>query len=262
MLPLVDQLATTWRSISNLCASLTEEQWKLPTGCPGWTVQDQVSHLVDYEATALGRDRPETEVADAEHLRNDLGRANEVGIEARRGRSGAEVLAEFDDVTAARLEQLARLTDDDLTREATLPVGEGTLGDALTMRVMDSWSHEQDIRRAVGRPGHADGPAVATTIGYWLRFMPYAVAKLGGAPDGTTAVFQVGDQPPVAVVVEGGRGRHLDEVPDRPTTSLRFNPETFAALVGGRTDGRPEDVDVTGDIELGRHLATNLGFLP
>src|SRR5690606_13555063 len=59
MLPLVDQLATTWRSISNLCASLRPEQWEVATGCPGWTVRDQVSHLIDYEATALGRPRPE-----------------------------------------------------------------------------------------------------------------------------------------------------------------------------------------------------------
>jgi hypothetical protein len=29
---------------------------------------------------------------------------------------------------------------------------------------MDNWSHEPDIRRAVGRPGHTEGPAVQQAV--------------------------------------------------------------------------------------------------
>src|SRR4051812_30541422 len=137
MVPLVEQLAATWKSIGDLCAGLTDSEWSRPTGCPGWTVQDQVSHLVDYESFALGRPRPEHAVAALDHLRNDMGKINEIGVDVRRARSGAEVLAEFVEVTAARLERLAALTDDDLARETPTPAGPGTVRDLLTLRVMD-----------------------------------------------------------------------------------------------------------------------------
>ena len=80
MIPLVEQLTTAWASVDELCAELTEAQWKTPTGCPGWTVQDQVAHLVDYEAVALGRPRPDHQVGDLSHTKNEMGAANEVGL--------------------------------------------------------------------------------------------------------------------------------------------------------------------------------------
>ena len=262
MIPLVSQLATTWSSIADLCAELSEEEWKRPTGCPGWSVQDQLSHLIDFEAFALGRPRPDHSVGDLSNARNDMGKMNEIGVDFRRPRSGAEVLAEFEEVTAARLERLAALTEEKLDEETTTPIGPGTVRDLLTLRNMDTWSHEQDIRRALGRPGHTSGPEVDDAIAYWAQFLPYAVGKLAGAPEGTTAVFLIGEHRPVAVEVVDGRGRAATEIPDSPTVRLRMDSGAFAALVGARTDARPDDVEVTGDQELGRTIAAHLGFLP
>lgn len=262
MIPLVEQLAATWTSIADLGDTLTEDEWKRPTGCPGWSVQDLVSHLIDFEAFALGRPRPEHAVADVPHAKNDMGRINEIGVDARRARSGGDVLAEFREVTAARLEQLQGLGEEDLAAETQTPIGPGTLRDLLTLRVQDSWSHEQDMRRAVGRPGHDRGAVVETAVRYWSQFLPFAVAKRGGAPDGTTAVFHVGELPPVAVEVAAGRGRIAGALPEDPTVVLRLSPVTFAALVGGRSDAPLDEVEVAGDEALGRHLAANLGFLP
>ena len=57
-------------------------------------------------------------------------------------------------MTAERLARLRQLAGQDLAAQTMTPAGPGTVADMLTLRVMDSWSHEQDIRRAVGRPGH------------------------------------------------------------------------------------------------------------
>jgi len=46
----VDLMERVWRSIDSLCSPLTEAQWKTSTDCPGWSVQDQVSHLVGAES--------------------------------------------------------------------------------------------------------------------------------------------------------------------------------------------------------------------
>ena len=40
------------------------------------------------------------------------------------------------------------------------PAGPDTYGRFMRVRIFDCWMHEQDIRRAVGRPGHVEGPAV------------------------------------------------------------------------------------------------------
>ena len=262
MIALVEQLNETWRSIAALGTDITEAEGKAPTGCPGWTVQDHLSHLVDYESFAAGMPRPDHVIADRPaHVKNDMGAMNEVGVDVRRGRQGSEVLAEFREVTAARLEQLRSLTDDDLDRETQTPIGPGTIRDLLTMRLMDTWTHEQDIRRALDRPGHAAGPVASMVTEYLSRFLGFAVAKRAGAPEGTTAVFVVGDEQPVAIAVTDGRGRAV-EPPATPTVRLELDAVTFAALAAGRSDARTDLVMVTGDDALGRTIVASLGFLP
>ncbi len=256
----VENLATIWASIDRLCSGLPDGAWELPTGCPGWTVKDQVSHLVDFEARALGRPAPQHEPGPLPHVRNELGRANEVGIDVRRPKSGAAVLEEFRQVTAERLAQLRQLTGPELAAQTVTAAGPGTVADLLTLRVMDSWSHEQDIRRAVGRPGHSDGPAADEAVGYFTRFLPYIVGKRAAAPDGSRVVFRIGGRDPVAVEVAGGRGRITDELRD-PTVSLAIPVPSFAALVGGRSDVL-DDIGIDGDRELGRRVLDSMNLMP
>jgi uncharacterized protein (TIGR03083 family) len=261
MLPLVEHLATAWSSIDALCADLSEEEWRRPTGCPGWSVQDNVAHLCDYESFALGRPRPDHEPPDVSHTKNDMGRTNEIGVDARRSHRGAEVLAELRELAAARLQRLSTLTEDDLERETQTPIGPGTIRGLLSMRVMDTWSHEQDIRRALGRPGHVKGPAVESAIRYLLQFVPIMVARRAGAPDGSTVALHVGEVAALGVEVREGRGIATD-LPTEPTVVLRMSPSNFAALVGGRTDADPAAVEIGGDTVLGRRIIDSLAFLP
>ena len=256
----VENLAIVWASVGQLCAELPDGQWDLPTGCPGWTVKDQLSHLVDYEARALGRPAPGHEPGPLPQLKNEMDRANEIGVDARRPEPGPQVLAEFRQVTAERLAQLRALTGQDLAAPAMTPAGPATLADLLILRVMDSWMHEQDIRRATGRPGHTDGPAADEAVGYFTQFLPYLVGKRAAAPDGSKVVFRVGGRDPVAVQVAGGRGR-LAAGLDGATVSLAIPVTTFAALVGGRSDV-PDDVNITGDQQLGRRVLTAMGLMP
>lgn len=259
--PSIEHLERTWQSILELCADLTEDEWKRPTGCPGWSVQDNIAHLVDYEAGALGRPRAEAPLPEARHhLKNPLGEANEVGVEARRSLPGAEVLAELREVTTARSAQLRALTEDDLAKEVPTPAGMGTVADMLTLRVMDTWLHEQDVRRALGRPGHETGPAVDEAVAYWSQFLPYLVGKRAAAPDGARVVIEVGGRS-LAVEVVDGRARAAERIDGEPDVRLSMPATTFGALVGGRDDA-PDDVVISGDEELGRRIVANLGFLP
>lgn len=258
----VENLGIVWASIDRLCSGMPDRQWELPTGCPGWTVKDQVSHLVDYEARLLGRPAPGPEPGPLPHVKNELGRANEIGVDARRANAGAEVLAEFRTVTAERLVQLRQLTGEDLAAQTLTANGPGTVADLLTLRVMDSWSHEQDIRRAIGRPGHLDGPAVEEALGYFTRFLPYLIGKRAAAPEGSKVAFHIGGRDPVAVEVAGGRGRFTADTGDA-AVSLAIPTATFTALIGGRCDiSAPGDVDMTGDPQLGRRVLESMTLMP
>ncbi len=256
----VENLAIVWASVDRLCSGLPPGTWDLPTGCPGWTVKDHVSHLVDYEARALGWPVPQHEPSPLPHVRNALGRANEIGVDARRAQSGAAVLREFREVTAERLAQLRQLTGQDLAGPAVTPAGPGTVADMLTLRVMDSWTHEQDIRRAVELPGHCEGPAVDEAVGYFARFLPYVVGKRAAAPDGSRVVFRIGGQVPVVVDVAGGRGRPGDD-PQSATVTMIIPVPTFAALAGGRSDV-PGDVVISGDRQLGGRVLESMSLMP
>jgi len=256
----VENLAIVWASVGQLCSDLADGQWDLPTGCPGWTVKDNLSHLVDYEARALGRPAPGPAPGPFPHVKNEMGQANEIGVDARRPEPGAQVLAEFRQVTGERLAQLRALSEQDLAAPMMTPAGPGTTADLLTLRVMDGWMHEQDIRRATGRPGHTHGPAADEALGYFTRFLPYVVGKRAAAPDGSKVIFRVGGRDPVAVQVAGGRGS-LAAGPDGATVSLAIPATTFAALVGGRADV-PGDADITGDQQLGQRVLASMGLIP
>jgi uncharacterized protein (TIGR03083 family) len=255
----VENLGRLWASLEDLLSSLDDADWQRPTDCPGWSVQDHVSHLIDYESGALGRPRPEHTVEPRDYLKNPMGQGNEIGVDFRRSWAPAEVLEEFREVTAARLDQLEQLADADFAEEMQTPIGPGTVSDMLELRVMDTWTHEQDIRRAVGRPGHVEGPAADQAVQYYLGRMPYVVGKKAGAPDGTTVVFEIPGNVRAVEVVDG-RGRQAASVPDSPTAVLRMDPATFGALAAGRA-ASPDGVELEGDTDLAERVATNMNVM-
>src|SRR4051812_6076902 len=96
----IAMLDETWASISEIGHGLSEEQWKTASDLPGWTVQDNLSHLIGTERMLQGLEgAPRVEVT-ADWVRNDIGRFNEYEVQHRRGLTGAEVLDEFDALVA------------------------------------------------------------------------------------------------------------------------------------------------------------------
>ena len=146
---LVGALEAVWSSTATLCRDLTDEEWALPTRCPGWSVQDLVAHMLGTEAMLAGRSQPAVEVPDAPHLRNDIGRFNEAWIIERRSRRGADVLDEFVEITSDRLAALGRMDQAQFDEEAWTPAGKATYGRFMQIRVFDCWMHEQDARAAI-----------------------------------------------------------------------------------------------------------------
>jgi uncharacterized protein (TIGR03083 family) len=264
--PLIQLLADVWDDVGSLCDDLTAAQWKLPTDCPGWTVQDQVAHMIGTEMMLLGEEPALAEVGHAPHVRNDIGKFNEQWVVLYRNRSGPETLVDFRRVTARRLDALRALSAEEWDKEGFTPEGPGPYRQFMAIRVFDCWYHDQDIREAIERPGMLEGAVADLSLDRIpTKALPYVVGKKAAAPQGATVVFDVRGTPPiVAAVGVDGRAALLPEAPADPTAKLTLDRRTFARLAGGRwTAEQARDrgtVEVAGDTELGDRVVENLAF--
>ena len=264
---MVDLMETVWQSIAALCADLAPEQWAMPTECPGWSVQDQVSHLVGSECRLLGRPAPAHEPADISHVQNEVGQSNEVLVDYRRQFSGADVLAEFREITAERLGVLRGMSEADFAAETPNPLGSGPYTDLLAIRIYDAWVHEQDMRRTLGIPGHLSGPVARHAYGRTEMAMPFVVGRKVRPDDGTTVVFEItGDVGgTIALNMDGGRAHRMDDAPASPAVGLTMDLTAFNALGTGRWTAERAlaggSVAIDGDQALGERIVGEMNFM-
>jgi uncharacterized protein (TIGR03083 family) len=260
---LIEQLAETWASIETLLGTLTPEKWLTPTACPGWTVADQLSHLIGTESTLAGHPGPPAEESEEipNHVRNDIGRSNEQWVVRYRQSDPTELLADFRKITTERLDQLRARSEAEWDEPSWTPVGKSTYRRFMQIRVFDSWVHEQDMRTALGEPGHGDGWAAEQSIDEIERALGYIVGKRGGAPEGSRVTFELtGPVHRTMHVVIEGRGQVVDALTGPADVTLRLSSNTFAALACGRADFSAAAIEIVGDQELGRQIGAHLAF--
>ncbi len=53
--PLIDRFEEVWHDIAKVCDGLTEEQWNAPTDLPGWSVKDNLAHMIGTERMLHGQ---------------------------------------------------------------------------------------------------------------------------------------------------------------------------------------------------------------
>lgn len=266
----IDKLAECFESLSTLGATLTETQWKTPTDLEGWTVQDNLSHLVGIERILEGLPGTNHISPPRSHVKNPIGESNENEIDSRRHLSGAEVLSEWNDIASKRLATLRSADDEYFAAAAMTPTGPGTLADFLHIRVLDCWVHEQDMRRAVNQPGHLAGPAAEHTIDRLIRTIPIVVGKRAATPEGASVVIDITADPihggvsrHIVTTVTNGRATISDIESDNVLARLAMDTETFLILATGRQplSSVIDRVTFSGDREHGRRVAESLNMM-
>lgn len=265
--PVIDALAEVWASVVGVCSSLTDDEWSWPTPCPGWTVRDQLSHLIGIERLLLGDPPPPAVDEVPEHVKNPFGQVNESWVEARRATPGPEVLAEFEQTAARRIAALRSLPTEKYDEVGWSPVGEVPYREFMDTRVLDCWAHEQDIRQATGREGGRYGAGEASALERCVRTMPYVVGKRVGPPDGTSVRFAVsGPQGrTVVVTIDGGRGALSSEPVDAPAVTVSLDQGTFWRVGFGRMPSSQAleagQIRFEGDVDLGRRIVASMPFM-
>lgn len=263
---IVPILRTEWEAVAELCEPFDEAAWDTPTCLPGWTVKDNLSHLVGTESMLNGVETPTVDISHLTHLRNPIAEANEAWVESLREVPGADVLSHFREVTAARLGVLEGMDQADFDAPSWTPAGaDETYGRFMRIRHFDAYHHELDMRDAVGQAFRTDADHVAMALTEPAAAMGYIVGKKAGVPQGSSvAIHLTGPVSRTYLVDVAERAQVVERLDAEPTAAITLDANLFLRLSGGRCDPGPyvEDgrVRFDGDHALARQLATNLAY--
>lgn len=102
------------KAVLALCAHMPQRLWARESGCPGWSVQDLVSHMACSFWLAVDPSRlPDPAGLPAE-------RAADLYVESRRSMTTEEVVADYESVSSRGLEVLAAMENQDVD----VPIGD------------------------------------------------------------------------------------------------------------------------------------------
>jgi uncharacterized protein (TIGR03083 family) len=147
---LKDELA----GFDELLRSLSEEDWRAPTRCEGWTVADVTAHVVgtmtDVSTFNLG----------------DIGTQEGVDrtVAERKGRTPVQLADELQQAVKLADDILAGITDEAWAGPSPAPL-DITLGEGVEALWYDAYMHAQDIRAAIGR-GAERGPGLRASVAH------------------------------------------------------------------------------------------------
>ncbi len=270
---LLEAYGQSMQALIDLGSTLREQEWGLPTQCPGWTVQDVLAHVAGLEGWLAGDDVPVVEVPDLPHVDNAVDRFIEGFVVARRSRSGEEVVEELTDILARRRADLyASVEDADTVIRGSF--GPAAASDVLATRILDVWTHEQDVRHAIGRPGNLDSAGAAVTVHRFELGLPRTVARTARVEPGHAVVLDltgpvVGRMGVRVEEGEDGRSRGIPLFSGESSdveverTTITLSTDAFARRAAGR--GGVDDVPWTvtsGSEDIARRVMTALPMTP
>jgi hypothetical protein len=148
-------------------------------------------------------------------------------------------------------------------------VGQATVRDLIPFRVLDSWIHELDMRRAVGWPANMETPSARLALERLRAILGMIVGSRLRPPDGTRVGFVV-EGPGgfvAAYAMQDARAVALHPVPEpianAVDATVHMDADTFVRLVGGRgeLDVVAPLVRVEGDASLGHRVLEHMKVL-
>jgi uncharacterized protein (TIGR03083 family) len=163
-------------ALLTLCRQLDDSVWAKDSGCPGWSVQDVVSHMACSFYLAV----------DMSNLPNSDGlpaeRAADLYVESRRSMTPEEVVADYESVSAKGLELLAAVQVQDID----VPLADVGTYPASIVPAAYAFEHYIHIRYDIfapdgpltGEPPASDELRLAPTLDWIEAALPQQNSKL------------------------------------------------------------------------------------
>ena len=219
-------------SFTRLLEALPAEAWPTPTDLPGWDVHACAAHTAHLEAVLSGAPEETLEIEAGPHIATLAQAYTEQGVVARRDATPDELINEIRESATKRRTFLLTDPPDDGTGMPPKTPGDipWTWETLLRNRPLDVWMHEQDVRRAVGRPGGLDTAPAQHTADYLARGHGHGARQRAAAPPGSTLVVAIeGSEPAAFGISDSGRGGPLPDLPRRPDRGARDGPRDVRA---------------------------------
>lgn len=239
-------------SLDTLLGALEEGQWRRPC-LRDLDVQGLVGHLIGVEHDFhAALDEPESATG-ATHT-SDHVEATQADAAAQRGRSPSDTYEDWRGLARRSIELLGHraMSDEACLHGLLLP-----LDRLMIVRAFELWTHEEDIRRAVGRPLSAPDPSsLQRMVNLAVQVLPRVLSPVDpdGAPS-TARLVLTGDAGG-AFLVEL-RSRH----PGPSEVRIVADAVTFCRLAANRIPADEVAVSVAGDQALADELLAGTAAL-
>ncbi|MGH9096727.1 MAG: maleylpyruvate isomerase family mycothiol-dependent enzyme [Acidimicrobiales bacterium] len=233
----IDALEADRQALLGICEGLTEAEWKTESGCAGWSVQDVVAHMgagfwVVVDSTKL----PDTGELPTEE-------AQEVFVEARRSWNPAEVVADYEMVSAEAIDRLSGLEG----RDVEVPLGDFGTYPASVLPNAFAFDHYTHIRADLfsprgpltGEPPPADELRLVPAIDWIQAALPQQNADLLASLGGT-----------IDLVLDGPGGGTIHLGAGDVGAEIGSSTPSFIRWITQRATWEGEGVEASGDKEL------------
>ena len=233
-----------WQAVNDfldLLEQIPEEEWSTPTDLAGWDVRACAAHTAHLEGILAGNPEETAEVGEPPHVTGLMGLYTEIGVVNRRDASADAIINEIREVVTRRHTALLAdpPTDGDAKPEPIFGGVPWTWRTLLRNRPLDVWMHEQDVRRAVGRPGNLDSAPARHTAEYLAEGLGYVLGKKVGAPPAPAwcSTWRAARRSRSRSTRTAAAS--ASPTPPRPTVTLHMDRESFIRLAGGRCAAEP-----------------------
>ena len=234
-------------SFDHLLTSLRPDEWRRPV-LRDLDIQCLVGHLIGVERqwhAAVG-------IGPAVAAGTDHVASTQDDALAQSGRPPAETLDEWRTLTGQTVAHARALDDDANQRLVSLHGFTISFERLLVVRAFETWTHEEDIRRATARPLSPPDPArLRLMTDLAVSALPTGLANIGRPQPGRTA----------RIVLTGPGGGTWQAALDRGTpgpTDVRVIADavSFCRLVANRLTPSELAPDIAGDDALAADLLT------
>jgi hypothetical protein len=245
-------LFETWQSMQELCETLTETEWKTATACPGWSVQDNLSHIIGTEKALGGLGGTQHKATDLSHVKNPIGEMNEHEVDSRRHLTGAQVLKEFKEVVVARKSFFDSAPESYFTAESNTPIGRAPMAVFLSIR-------------AINKLGNQSSLCAELSVDRLIRTLPMVVGKRAKAPEDSVSIVKITGpvQRKIVIAVKDGRASVVETSDVTPTVEIQFDSNIFIELATGRATSEQlrDRIKIVGDVALGERVVGALNMM-
>jgi uncharacterized protein (TIGR03083 family) len=232
-------------ALLELFRGVDDSVWTQDSGCPGWTVQDLVSHMACSFWLAVDMSKlPDSAGLPAE-------RAADLYVESRRSMTSAEILADYESASARGLELLAAVQDQDVD----VPLGDVGTYPASLLPAAYAFEHYVHIRYDMFAP---DGPFdTEPPASDELRLAPTLDWIEAALPQQNSGLLSGMDKA-VAVRLSGVDGRTVQIGDGEVAGQIDCDAAVFVRWVTQRGSWESLGVDAQGDpatLEIVRKLS-------